>query len=359
NLIISPLSIFVALSMVMCGANGKTLLEMSNALSYGDSDFSQVKDNQLKQFIDGIVEHLSYSENTLSLANNIYISNSIELQDAFKNTMKEIFKADLKQTDFTHSTKAANEINEWVSEKTAEKIKDLINPSSINASTKLILVNAITFFGSWKNTFDIKQTDEDGEFYTVNGVVKSVPLMKKRFVKLPYGEDDSYKWVTLEYSEYNFAMKLFLPKTPNTKVSDKVESKFDEWITKKLSQRSNLSKFPTSEKKLESFILPRFEAEYSSSLNEILQKAPFSMTSAFSAGADFSQMDKNNSVMIDKVFHKAVIKVNEEGTEAAAATYVSMRAKSKKVKKEVVYSFKADQPFFYMITYKDHILFLG
>ena len=273
NLVVSPLSIFVTLSMVMCGAEGKTLKEMMKTLSF-EGDFAKIKEGTLKTFMIESVQNIISKKDTLNLANSIYLAKSLILESDFKDLMKNSFRACLNQTDFSQGAVAAKEINDWVSENTGDKIQNLVGPSSINANTMMILVNAITFFGVWKNAFDKTNTTEYHQFYTTNGAIIGVPLMSQSYIEIPYGQDDGYKWVNLPYKTPGFSMTLVIPQTPSSSVSTQTDTKFNEWFIKRLSKKSNV-KFPTSTQKITSLVVPRFEISFSSSLNEILTQEPF------------------------------------------------------------------------------------
>lgn len=336
--------------MVLCGANGETLKEMGNALcvkdlmmktsggggstDHDDDNFSEWKNGIMKPFIQNILGNVD--DEIMSIANKIFLSIDSKLESDFNNFVKETFSVSVDLCNFEgDSTGEREKINNWVEQQTNHLIKDLLPASFIKKDTRLVLLNAIYFMGNWKFEFDPKLTEENETFHILDGETCTVTMMNKRSEKILYGEEDGYKWVNLPYTSMDYSITIIIPVSNNSRsvVTKKTESKFDKWVVDRLSKKTeiNQKKFSTVERPLTQLSLPKFDIEYSTSLNDVLSGEPFSMKKAFSNTADFSKMTKE-PVFISSVIHKAIIKVNEKGTEAAAATAVEMRTKSKKSK---------------------------
>ena len=364
NLIYSPISIFMALSMTMSGSAGETLSEMLKAMSMNCSaeNFATWKETTMKPFMSNMSKQvLTKNPKEISVVNRIYVAQDLQVKKDFENYVKLVFDSSVEKCNFQGNHDAERiKINKFVESVTNNLVKDLLAPPVVTSDTRAILVNAIYFLGSWKYKFDKKQTKENEVFYMANKKKSKVALMKKTKAKTQFGSDLYCKWVTLPYSNTDFSMTFFLPFDELTDVTESSEKEFDEWLTKKMSSSTGMGskKFTTRETELGTLAIPRFNAEFDISLAEILQQPPFSMTTAFGT-ANFSNL-ADEPLKISDVIHKAVIKVNEEGTEAAAATAVVM-ARGCSPKVSVSENFIANRPFSFVITHEptQTILFMG
>ncbi len=344
EIFISPASIALALAMTCNGARGETRDAMAGVLGIEGVELENF--NEHNQALLYMLQHADPSVN-LRIANSLWMREGMQFDAAFVERNEAFYGASIRELDFD-SPEAPGTINEWVSEQTSGKIEDLIEPP-IDPLTILFLINAIYFQGEWSKAFDPEKTFED-TFKLPGGDTKTVPFMS-RSGEMAYYEEDSFQAVRLPYGEKkDLAMYIFLP-SENANLQEFfgffAEKSWNEWR----------ESFSTAEGQL---FLPRFSLEYEKSLNEVL--AALGMEIAFDPErADFLDMvswEKDPGLYISKVKHKAVIEVDEKGTEAAAATSVEMRLTSAPASS---FNMKADRPFFFLIHDRetDAVLFMG
>ncbi|MEN8128120.1 MAG: serpin family protein [Planctomycetota bacterium] len=361
NLFFSPYSISTALAMTYAGASGQTKEQMANTLHFrqpvevllSDADGHEKVDywtdahfhNGFGQLIGQLNQQGQKGDYQLSVANALWGQKDYTFLDSFIDLNKQHYKAGLENVDFVKETeKTRLKINQWVEDQTQEKIKDLIPKGVLDALTRLVLTNAIYFKGDWASQFDeAKTTDQD--FYLSADKTVKAPLMFQK-EKFNYGQTDTLQLLELPYKGDNLSMLILLPKAKDGL------SKLEEELN-----ADNLTKWQTQmrEREIEVF-LPKFKMTSQFGLSDTL--ATMGMPDAFSRNADFSGMDGTKMLYISAVLHKAFVEVNEEGTEAAAATGVVMSLKSMPMRPLV---FRADHPFVFVI--KDNntgsLLFVG
>jgi serpin B len=343
NLFFSPYSISTALAMTYGGARGNTEKQMAAALH-----FTLPRRNLYPAF-GTLQKQLIQEEKSrgyqLLLANALWLQKGDPFLKEFLDLNKYYYGAGLEQLDFAGETEKSRQIiNHWVEEKTKEKIKELIPPGGVDYLTTLVLTNAIYFKGEWKTKFDKKDTEQADFAISAKDKVK-VPLMhlKENF---KYYEDEKLQVIELPYKGNELSMLVLLPE--ETEGLKKVEDALTAESINVL-----LSKMKTA--KVDVYF-PKFKIVWGTfSLNKAL--IALGMRDAFHARlADFSGINGSGGIWIQNVFHKAFVEVNEEGTEAAAATAVVM------MKAAIRYiEFRADHPFIFII--KDNrsgsILFMG
>lgn len=335
NVFFSPYSISMALSMVYQGADTTTKEAMAKALNYTgltDEEINKSYKDQLSYF------KKLYPQVELNVANSIWIRENFNVKESFLNKNKEVFDAKSAYLDFSKS-EACEIMNKWISDATKGKIDNVIAPP-IDPETIMYLMNAIYFRGNWAEHFDLMQTKES-YFTNIKGEKKLVPMMNKTD-KYNYAETSEYRAVELPYGAGNISMYCILPEQGN--VNDLIDQ-FDsvKWneIKSKLSMGSNIR-----------LSIPRFKIEYEP--KDIVDKLiELGMGGAFFRGADFSGISED--VWITDVKHKAVIDVNEKGTEAAAVTIIGVGTTT------MPNSFIADRPFMFVIADNETgtILFMG
>ena len=255
------------------------------------------------------------------------------------------YGAGLREMDFAAAAEDARRtINAWVEEKTRDRIKDLIKPGVLNSMTRLVLTNAIYFKGDWARQFDEKATRQ-APFWVAQEKKVDVPMRFQR-ARFKYAEMDSLQCLELPYVGEELSMVVLLPKERTG--LDKLEASLN---------RENLQLWLGRMHKMKvSVHLPKFKMTREFQLGEMLQA--MGMKDAFSPQwADFSGMNGKRDLFISAVIHKAFVDVNEEGTEAAAATAVGIQVTS--IQPERV--FRADHPFLFLIrdTRSGVILFMG
>ena len=348
NLFYSPYSISEALAMTYAGARGETEKDMAEALNFILSQerlhpaFNSL-DLQLKQRGEG-AKGKDDKGFRLHVVNAIWGQKGYEFLEEFLDVLAQNYGAGLRILDFVNETEQSRlTINNWVSDQTEERIKDLIPPGAINQLTRLVLTNAIYFNAAWQYPFDEDATS-DGLFNLLSNSKVTVPMMKQT-ESFRYTEGADYQAVELPYDGQELSMVILLPKAGQYKA---FEEKLDAEVVKSI-----LAKLETREVAL---TMPKFEYESSFGLKEALKT--LDMGIAFSSDADFSGMNGKRDLFIQDVLHKAFVSVDEAGTEAAAATAVIVGLTALPPEPVAV---TIDRPFIFFIRDMptDSIIFVG
>ena len=339
NVFISPISISTALSMTYQGARGETREEMGEVLGYAGTE-DEILQESYEEFLKYLVAMDPDIE--LNIANSIWYREGEAIEEEFLTVNQEVFNALVEEMDFSRP-EAADIINDWIEDATEGKIEEMLE-GPIPGNVIMYLINAVYFKGEWTVPFDEDQSFE-GEFTSVTGEVQDV-MMMKRIGEVEYGEGDHYKSVRMPYGEMeNTAMYAIIPK------DDGDINEFLSTMNNEQWQEIKESISPTRDVELQ---IPRFEMEYGiKSLKDALGR--LGMKKAFDMEANFEGI--RPGIFIEEVLHKAVIEVNEQGSEAAAATVVIM-AESAAMDPP---SFIADRPFLFVIANEEanSILFMG
>jgi serpin B len=341
NMFYSPLSISSAFAMTYAGAKGETATQLQQTLHFGpNTDAFHSEYAQLNTLLNKEKEGLS-----LSLANAVWIQSGLKLQPIFSETLTQHYGAGLKRTSFSEDPAGSRDrINNWVEEKTHDKITDLLPQSAIKRSTQMILVNALYFKGDWATPFKEENTKED-TFYVFKKCHTQAQMMNQS-LNTSYYEDKMAQVVELPYEGGDVSMILIVPKKRFDLLA--VEKNFTHTLYQEYLQKMKHTKVQLT--------LPKFTMERTYSLSEPLQQ--LGMTLPFTSNADFTGMTDQTKLVIDKVLHKTYIDVNEVGTEAAAATAITM-VKTSMVRNQA--TVKANHPFMFLL--KDNktsaILFMG
>ncbi|MGE0869397.1 MAG: serpin family protein [Kofleriaceae bacterium] len=334
NSAISPASIVAALTMTWAGANGATAAEMQKVLHLdGDPSSALANWGKLAANLQDPSRKL-----TLRIANRLFGEQTAKFEPAFLDKTKTAFGAPLEAMDFVNAPDPARiRINQWVAEQTENRIKDLLPQGSIDSDTRLALVNAIYFLADWQEPFN-KDATADRPFSITAKATKPVPTMVQR-KHFRLVKADGMAMLELPYQGGDAAMLIVLPDAVDglAKIETKLTAaKFAGW-------RDKLA--PT----MVDVALPKFTIDPPNPMALKPQLVALGMKTAFDPKrADFTGMSKEKPLSISEVFHKAFVKVDEKGTEAAAATAVVMtRAGAAPSKAE---PFKADHPFLYFIV---------
>ena len=342
NIFISPLSISIALAMTLNGASGETEQAMANTLQ-----LQGLGSEAINPGYAGLRQALQVADPKviLTIANSLWARQDVPFKQDFLQRNTEFFGAEVSTLDFTDPNTLPT-INQWVNTNTNGKITKILD--EINPDMVLFLINAIYFKGTWQTEFDPSRT-RDGTFYLATGDEKQIPMMT-RTGDYPYYENYEAKFqvISLPYGDGRMSMYIFLPYREsdiNTFLDGLNTENWERWMSQLREQEIFLS-------------MPKFKLEYEKTLNNPL--VSLGMGIAFAPGlADFSQMADlealGKNLYIGEVLHKAVVEVNEEGTEAAAVTSVGIRATSAPP------AFMADRPFFFAIrdNETETILFMG
>jgi serpin B len=349
NLFFSPYSISTALAMTRAGAAGDTAAETDETLHF------TLPEVQLQPAFGALVKEVNGDPADakrgyqLSTANALWGQKGFAFKNDFLKLVNNNYGAGLNEVDFKNATEQARgAINAWVEKETRDKIKDLLHPGDLTADTRLVLANAIYFKGDWANQFKKDQTKNE-PFHLDADKKADVPLMHQTG-EYNYLDGDAFQALELPYSGKNLTMVVLLPKKADGLADfekDFTADKLATWIGKLRNQKVIVS-------------LPKFKTTQRVSLARTLSE--MGMKNAFTSNADFSGMGgEPGELALSDVIHKAFIDVNEEGTEAAAATAViSVKASAVHVEPPTPV-FRADHPFVFLIrdTRSGSILFLG
>jgi len=337
NVFISPLSILLALAMTYNGAVGDTKLAMAEALQFAEFDLEELN----RGFADLIVSMVNADEEVeISIANSIWYRLGFEAEEGFIERNETYYDSEVRELDFTDPG-AAGTINRWIDEATKGKIKEMID--AIPPVTMMYLINAIYFKGDWTNQFSVGDT-RDEEFTLENGAKKMVPMMHLE-EEFRHGRGANLGMLMLPYGREKLAMYILLPD----------EGEDLHKIIGGLDEQSWHSLTSELQEKEVALAMPRYRIEYGVKLlNGVLTRMGMGIAFAFGP-ADFAGIAPG--LFISQVLHKAVIEVNEQGSEAAAATVVEL---AKSAPSEPV-EFIVDRPFFFTIAddRTGSILFMG
>ncbi|MDQ3136992.1 MAG: serpin family protein [Gemmatimonadota bacterium] len=340
NAFLSPLSASMALGMALNGANGETFAAMQTSLRL--TGMAEAEINQGYRDLIALLGELD-SRTEIAIANSIWGHEGFGIEPAFIEAAKTFFDAEVATLDFG-SASAVSTINEWVSKSTGGRIPRLLD--QISDAEILFLINAIYFKGKWRETFDPQDT-ENGPFQAADGRTRTAALMSQTDT-LRYDETAEYQAVDLLYGNGAFAMTLFLSKAGRTPADVLAGLNQAAW-------RDLAGRFRDANVHL---TLPRFRMDYSRQLTDDL--TALGMGIAFDdARADFSRIAdvRPARLYLTRVEQKTFVEVNEEGTEAAAATAVGVGVTSAP---EVV-EMRVDRPFMFAIRERlsGAVLFLG
>ena len=342
NIFVSPFSISTALAMTFAGSRTETAKEMGTVL--------HLPKDKVHPLFKALLESLDGRDKPyqLHVANALWGRKGSEFLPGFLSGVEEFYHGKLQKMDFAGDTEGARQaINKWVEEKTEQKIKELLIPGILSPETKLVLTNAIYFKGTWLNTFE-KDLTKDQDFFTASGTTQKVPLMEMTAQCL-FLEEKDFQALELPYTGKDLSMVVLLPRTKDGLPALEATLSQPRWqeILTRLAPETDVQIF-----------LPRFKVTLAMFLGETLQA--LGMKLAF-GNADFSGIDGTKSMSISEVIHKAFVEVNEEGTEAAAATAVEMSDSFQPEGPKPAPVFRADHPFFFVIRHKptDSILFMG
>jgi len=339
NVFFSPWSLESALSMTYEGANGQTATEMQSVLRI-PADLN-TRGPAFARLFNGITA--PGKQYQLSTANALWVEKTYNLLDSFTGTVSKYYGGGANNVDFIGDTEGSRQtINAWVAQKTMDKIRDLIPAGLIGPMTRLVLTNAVYFKGTWKTQFNKAKT-YDAEFKKSLAETVTAKMMSMSDEEFKYADNDQLQLLEMPYSGDELSMVILLPKGDALMG---VEASLSADSLKSLRAGASERELPV--------YLPKFKFETKYFLKE--QLSAMGMPTAFSpADADFSGMSGARDLYISEVIHQAYVDVNEEGTEAAAATAVLMNKTAAFPRIE----FRADHPFIFMIMNGGQILFMG
>jgi serpin B len=334
NLIFSPYSIGTVLAMVYSGAGGKTAEEMGRVLYLPSRELLDPVESALRE---SLVATDTLTGMDFQLANAVWAQEAFSFLPAYLKRVEKYYDAPVSLVDFINAAsreKSRIKINRWIEARTRDRIRDLIQPGILDASTRMVLTNAVYFNGNWLYPFDQRSTV--ASLFHVSKQESTMADFMHQTGTFPYYEDEEIQAVGLPYKDNRMALVIILPRS------------IEGWkmVSQVLSlERINLviSGMDSREVRL---ALPRFTSELQINLRKELTS--LGMGTVFSRHADLSGMTGEKNLFVDEVIHKAFIEVNERGTEAAAATAAIIGLKS--VPRDDPVNFHADHPFLYFLT---------
>ena len=354
NLFFSPYSISTALAMTYAGARGDTAAEMKTALHFGAAPDDKALHDAFGRLVGDLNAAGKKGKFKLSVANALWAQRDYKFLKEFTGLVTKSYDAGLTPLDFARQTEAARKtINAWVEKQTQDKIKELLKKGILTPLTRLVLTNAIYFKGDWASQFDKKRT-KDARFnlgvpkgYRGPVMMVKTPMMYQK-AKFRYADLKTFQLLQMPYRGDQLSMVVLLPKAYHTE---------DMAALEKSLTTANLSNWLRRAHKREVRVyLPKFKMTSEFSLKDTLMA--MGMKDAFTKKANLSGMDGTYRLYISAVVHKAFVDVNEEGTEAAAATAVVVALRSAAPRQLI---FRADRPFIFLIrdTRTSSILFIG
>jgi serine protease inhibitor len=342
NVFVSPSSVAFALAMTYNGASGSTQQEMAKALELQGLTLQQINSSNaaLKTLLENPDPKVQ-----LAIANSLWANKNASFNADFLQRNRDFYKAKITNLNFS-DTQAPSTINDWVKQNTNGKINKIVE--QINPDQALFLVNAIYFKGSWTKEFDKQQTREY-PFLLSSGQQKQHPMMSQKG-DYKYLENQQFQAVSLPYgNDGKISLYVFLPKSnSNLKAFSQTlnSENWGKWMTQ-FSKREG------------SIRLPKFKIEYNITLNNTLKA--LGIGEAFTNKANFAKMGNSAKLAISEVKHKTFVEVNEQGTEAAAATSVGIMPLSASIPTYAPFQMIVDRPFF--CTIRDNqtgsIIFMG
>lgn len=343
NFIFSPFSIEAVMSMVTAGARGETLKQMNKVLHFNEETPSEFKK---------ILPLLKGDKNfQLSTANRLWGQEGIPFETGYLSLLKENYGSDLTPLDFSKSTEESRlKINRWVEEQTQNKIQNLIEKGMLDKSTRLVLTNAIYFKGTWFRKFDAGKTMKSDFFVTPQNK-KKVPFMNMTSA-FNYTETNEFQILEMNYNGDEIVMDVVLPK-------ENVDfAKFESKMGPNLIFENGLSQAEVV------VILPKAKVdtkiELSKQLTKLGMPLAFSQSKADLQGIMARQKSREN-LYLDKVVHQATVNIDEDGTEAAAATAAVAKGFGAAQQADDIKFFTANRPFIFFIRHAKTgmILFMG
>ncbi|CAL1301187.1 unnamed protein product, partial [Larinioides sclopetarius] len=347
NFFISPFSLSAAFAMLFYGAEKETSEEMINVLGY---NIAKIKDEELKLSYQKLLDEIEKSPDSyiLTVANSVVSQNKFPFREEYKSLLNEFFKACFWEVNFGGEIgKSIQLINEWVSEKTQKMIPKFLK--ALSPVTVMVLLNAVYFKGFWMNQFNKKETTR--EKFNIKGKKNNYKKVEMMHIKEGFSFlwNQSYKALELPYKGGDISMLILLPH-----LADGLEE-----LERSLSYNFLQDLKDNMRKTKVNVAIPKFKIDYSKSLKEAFEN--LGVRKVFTEAAELGGLtEEPNGLYASDVIHQAVIEVNEEGSEASAATAIPI-GRSLSLPPEFIAAFIADHPFMFIIysTKNNMILFMG
>lgn len=351
NVFVSPASISGAFGLLYPGAAGNTKAQIASLFGFDavPAETFAAAEYKLSEEIATDTEKAK-----LTVANAVWLRQGSALQAPYRAAVQDIMKAKVELVDFTQPTTAARLINDWVEDKTNDRIKDLIPASAIKPQlTELILTNAVWFKADWKNPFKAEAT-HDAPFYAPSGE-RTVKMMRQTLKKARYIDGDGYAALDLDYAGDDYALTVILPDTRDGLAGVSAAMTPDKFA-------GLIGDIETAAMKRVTVFLPKVKIEADYQLNDVL--IGLGLTDGFSGNADFSRLIEGagpGDLVISQVLHKTFLEMDEKGTEAAAATAIIMERSAIEIPDEEPIEFRADHPYLIALRHRTTgtVVFMG
>lgn len=343
NIFVSPLSVDIALNMTVNGASGETKTAIKETLGVTD-----LSDEAVNEAAKSLTEQLLAVDQQvdLAIANSIWYRDVFTLQPGFNSLIQDYYDGRIEGLDFDRP-EAKETINQWVEDKTQGKIQNLIQ--AIKDTDVMFLVNALYFKANWQYQFDTDDTKDD-QFQLADGTGVPVRMMSNESAKLRYLYQEDVQLIDIPYGNGQYSMTILLPYGDNS-VASLIGGLTTREVTNWIEQADTLTTH---------LMMPKFKTEYKLELSQVLKglgmELPFTEDATFD---NFFEQNVGKKLYIDRVIHQTFIEVNEEGSEAAAATAVAIGVESVNLERPDL--IRIDHPFVYFIREKhtQAILFAG
>lgn len=347
NLVFSPQSISSALAMTFFGAEGETSKQIAKTLHF------ELPPEELAAGYAALLSRFQNAkpgqESRLLIANRLWGQSGYEFRPEFLQMTREFFGSELGEVDFSNQTqKARTTINQWVADKTEGHIENLLSPQSVNSQTRLVLTNAVYFFSGWK--YEFRKGDTQPAAFAVSPRESVNVSLMTQTNRLRYAKSDGVQILELPYQTGGLSMVVLLPKTSNGLAA----------LDQGLSAKQVNGWMKQLELQQVEVFLPKFKLDSSFELQDVL--STMGMPIAFEQSqADFTGIEASGEIYLSAVIHKVFIDVNEQGTEAAAATAVVGDGSPAPRDSDQPNVFRADHPFVYLIRDQEtgSVLFIG
>lgn len=333
NFFFSPFSIISAFGMAYAGASGDTAAEIESSLGINQG---------IHDSLGGLMKDLN-GNGYISSANRVWLKNGLKLHRTYTDLLRLDYDSSAKELDIKGRTEESRkEINRWVSRVTRGKITDLLQ--TLDPETRMIITNAVYFNAEWQKKFQ-KSATKSEKFYA-GGKSKEVPMMKQRG-DFMYAEIDGVKAVMLPYKGYRLSMIAVLPPRENPEALNDIDAEKFSAMTDSMKEYDV------------DLWLPKFKTEKRYELKNVFES--LGVKTAFTNQADFSGITSDEPLKADEIVHETFINVDEERTEAAAATAMPLMMGTAMPERKPFAEFHADHPFMYFIRDNESgtILFMG
>jgi len=345
NIVASPASIKACVLLALAGARGQTARQIAATLELAEADLKDIA--ALLAASRKVFASSRDCKAAATIANSVWVEKTFPVRGTYRKLLEASAEAGFAQVDFASQSETARRtINAWVDAHTQHKIKDLFGPGSIDDSSELVLANAVYFKANWSRPFDEQRTTNQ-PFHRPGQPDLAVPLMHER-THADYMETDTYQALELPYNQAPYSMVVWLPKR-----AEDLAAMETAVLTGSIV--AALRELGTADVDV---YLPRFKV--SSSLSLVHTLTALGMKDAFTDAADFSGIS-SQPLLIAAIVHQAVVEVDEEGTEAAAATGAGFARGIARPIEEEPKTFRADHPFVFAIRNRTtgDILFMG